>query len=289
MSQMSTLHNARNLIVDSQVHIWIAESPDRPWPPGGVARANLPGPFTYDKLLLLMNEAGVHRVIIVPPFFEGERNDYALEAAKKHPDRFAVMGRILLDSPEAPALLRCWKEQPGMLGIRLTFNWEQFSWLTDGTADWFWPAAAKAGIPVMVHPNGMILEFARIAESNPRLTLIIDHMGLSTETAKNNTRESAIAQTVTLAKYPNVYVKVSSVPTYSFEPYPYRDMNEFVHRVVDAFGPRRCFWGSDLTVSFDKASYRQRISHFTEELDFLSTVDKQWIMGRAILDCLGWD
>jgi predicted TIM-barrel fold metal-dependent hydrolase len=289
MSQTSTSHKAHNLVVDSQVHIWIAESPDRPWPPGGVARANLPEPFTYDRLLVLMNEAGVDRVVIVPPFFEGERNDYALEAAKKYPDRFAVMGRILLNSPEAPALLRKWKDQPGMLGIRLTFNWNQFAWLTDGTADWFWPAAAKAGVPVMVHPNGMILEFAHIAESNPRLTLIIDHMGLSTEIAKSNIRERAIEQTLTLAKYPNVYVKVSSVPTYSFEPYPYRDMDEFVRRVVDAFGPRRCFWGSDLTVSFDRAFYRQRISHFTEELDFLSADDKEWIMGRAILSCLGWE
>jgi len=278
----------RKMIVDSQVHIWLAETPDRPWPPGGAARANLPEPFTYDKLLPLMDDAGVDRVIIVPPFFEGERNDYALEAAKKYPDRFAVMGRILLNSPQAPALLAGWKDQPGMLGIRLTFNWAQSSWLTDGTADWFWPAAAKAGIPVMFHPNGRVLELARIAESNPDLTLIVDHMGLSTEIAKNNTRASTIEQTLTLAKYPNVCVKVSSVPTYSFEPYPFRDMYEFVQRVVYAFGPRRCFWGSDLTVAFAKASYRQRITHFTEEIGFLSAEDKEWIMGRAILACLGW-
>jgi predicted TIM-barrel fold metal-dependent hydrolase len=141
----------------------------------------------------------------------------------------------------------------------------------------------------MVHPNGMILELARIAEGNPHLTLIIDHMGLSLEALKTNVRERAIEQTLTLARYPNVHVKVSSVPTYSFEPYPYRDMHEFVRRVVDAFGPRRCFWGSDLTVSFAKASYRQRIAHFTEELDFLSASDKEWLMGRALLDCLDWD
>ena len=288
MDQRATSHKSPKLIVDSQVHIWLAESPDRPWPPGGVARANLPGPFTYDRLLFLMDDAGVDRVIIVSPFFEGERNDYALEAAKKFPDRFAVMGRILLNSPQAPSLLPRWKDQPGMLGIRLTFNWAQSSWLTDGTADWFWPAATKAGIPVMVHPNGKMLEFARIAEANPDLTLIIDHMGLSTEIAKNNMRERAIEQTLTLAKFPNVRVKVSAVPAFSLEPYPFQDVNEFVHRIVEVFGPRRCFWGSDLTVAFTKASYRERITHLTEEQDFLSEDDKEWIMGRAILDCLGW-
>jgi hypothetical protein len=38
---------------------------------------------------------------------------------------------------------------------------------------------------------------------------------------------------------------------------------------------------------FDKATYRQRITHFTEELPFLSEADKDLIMGRAILARLG--
>ena len=34
--------------------------------------------------------------------------------------------------------------------------------------------------------------------------------------------------------------------------------------------------------------YRQRISHFTEELPFLSEEDKDWVMGKAILARLNW-
>jgi hypothetical protein len=30
------------------------------------------------------------------------------------------------------------------------------------------------------------------------------------------------------------------------------------------------------------------VTHFTEELDFLSEEDKDWIMGRSILARLGW-
>ena len=48
-----------------------------------------------------MDAAGVARVVIVPPSWEGDRNDLALEAARLHPDRFAVMGR-----PPASALAR---------------------------------------------------------------------------------------------------------------------------------------------------------------------------------------
>jgi hypothetical protein len=43
-----------------------------------------------------------------------------------------------------------------------------------------------------------------------------------------------------------------------------------------------------MTNSFAKASYQQRITHFTQDLDFLSEDDKDWIMGRAILERLRW-
>jgi hypothetical protein len=49
-----------------------------------------------------------------------------------------------------------------------------------------------------------------------------------------------------------------------------------------------CYWGTDMTGSFDKASYRHRVRHFTETLDFLSEEDKDWVMGRAIMAWLKW-
>jgi len=276
----------RRVIVDAQVHVWKAEAPDRPWVPGRVAQ--LPEPFSHERLLGLMNEAGVDRVVIVPPSWEGDRNDYAQEAIEKDPDRFAMMGRIPLTQPQTAARLPKWKQQPGMLGIRLTFIGPQAAWLSDGTADWFWPAAEQAAIPLMCLAPGQAAGLAAVAERHPRLALIIDHMNLSVDTAKAGKVKEAIDGTVALARYPNVSVKLTSAPTYSQEPYPFRDMTPHLRRCFDAFGPQRCYWGTDMTNSFAKASYRQRITHFTEELDFLSEDDKDWIMGRAIVTRLGW-
>ena len=97
-----------------------------------------------------------------------------------------------------------------------------------------------------------------------------------------------IAETLALAKYPNVSCKLSAAPGHSSEAYPFGDMTPVVKRVFDAFGPQRCYWGTDMTNSFAKATYRQRVTHFTETLDFLSESDKDWVMGRAILARLGW-
>src|SRR5256885_2136641 len=107
--------------------------------------------------------------------------------------------------------------------------------LIDGTADWLWPAAEKAGFPVMFL-GGPMSHYAGIAEKHPQLQLIIDHMGLSLDIAKAGKRGEAIDQSTSLAKYPNVSIKLTSAPTYSFEPYPYRDMLPFIKRCFDAFG-----------------------------------------------------
>jgi hypothetical protein len=57
------------------------------------------------------------------------------------------MGRTPLN-PRLAALLPKWKNPPGMLGIRVE------GWPTDGSADWFWPAVEKAGLPIMLLING---------------------------------------------------------------------------------------------------------------------------------------
>ena len=276
----------KRLIVDAQVHLWKAESPDWPWVPG--AKPQMPEPFTIEKLVPLMDESGVDRAVIVPPSWPGDRNDYGIEAAKRYPDRFAVMGRIPLKNPESAALLPKWKGQPGMLGVRVTFLGPAAAWLTDGIADWFWPAAEKAGLPVMFLSPGQAGEFARIAERHAQLTLIVDHMGISADVVKAGKLADSIDQTASLAKYQNVSVKLSAAPNNSTEAYPFRDFTPHIRRLFDAYGPQRCYWGTDMTNGFTKATYKQRITHFTEELPFLSEQDKDWIMGRAIAARLGW-
>jgi hypothetical protein len=58
--------------------------------------------------------------------------------------------------------------------------------------------------------------------------------------------------------------------------------------LIEAFGPQRCFWGTDLTRLMRKCGYAPCLRLFTEGLDFLSPADRDWIMGKAILQCLGW-
>src|ERR1700710_1083537 len=64
-SQKVTAQPAKRTIVDAQVHLWRAESEDWKWVPG--MKPQMPEPFTIEKLVSMMDEAGVERAVIVPP------------------------------------------------------------------------------------------------------------------------------------------------------------------------------------------------------------------------------
>jgi predicted TIM-barrel fold metal-dependent hydrolase len=272
------------IIIDSQVHVWPPDRPDRRLGPGHDERT----PNSYEEFIADMDRAGVDRAILVPPSIDRNRNDYALEAVRKHPDRFAVMGKVALEAGPGRDALRGWRDQPGMLGVRLTFHRDaDRPWLTDGTADWFWPQAALHDIPVMVHAPERLAEIGEIAARYPELRIIVDHMGFARATM-DDAAGPAVERMNALAQYPNVFVKVSALPAFSTEPYPFRNLHEPVRCVIEAFGPRRAFWGSDITRVPKSCSYRQVVTQFTEELDFLSSDDLEWIMGRGLAECLRW-
>jgi L-fuconolactonase len=137
-------------IIDSQVHIWAPETPEKPYARGDASTPHRTIPLGHDELLREMDDAGVQRCVLVPPTWEDDRNDTSLEAARLHPERFAVMGRMKIHQPESRALIAIWKNQPHMLGIRMTFHQGRPKvWLEDGTADWFWDAAERYDVPIM--------------------------------------------------------------------------------------------------------------------------------------------
>ena len=276
----------QRIIVDSQMHLWRANSPDRPWTPG--SRPQIPEPMTLERALALMDEAGVDKLVIVPPSLEGVRVDYGQEAARRYPGRFATMGRVALDDPQIAQKMANWRDQPAVLGMRLNIGPEQVRQLQAGLGEQCWPAAERAGVPIMLlAPDAMPL-FAKVAERHPQLTLIVDHMGISSEAMHAGRTGDLVAETASLAKYPNVSVKLSSIPLFSKEDYPWRDVTPHVRRLFDAYGPRRSHWGTDITNSFSKGSYKQRLTQFTEHLDFMSADDLDWVMGRSILERLRW-
>lgn len=272
-------------IVDAQIHVWSPDAPSRPWPPGRAVHAHGPS-LSAEEVLRTMDGAGVARAVLVPPSWVGDDNTDCLAAARTYPDRFAVMGRFDPKAPEGERQVARWLEQPGMVGIRLTFHlplWQ--AWLTDGSLEWLWAAAERAGLPIMIFVPRQAGVIGPIAARHPRLRLIVDHLALPVD-QKDDAAFRDLDQVLALARHPNVAAKVSALPCYSSEPYPFRGLHKHIRRVYDAFGPRRMLWGTDY--SRLPGPYTDAVRLFTEALDFLSSEDREWIMGRATAEWVGW-
>jgi L-fuconolactonase len=274
-------------VVDAQVHVWLPEGPGRPWPPGGAERArsmHRHEPISGETLLAEMKEAGVDRAVLVPPFFEGYRNDYAVACATEAPEAFRVMARVDLRTGD-PGPVRELLRDPIVAGVRLVFLPADAGRVDDPAAEWFWSFAEKEDVPVMLLASGQLDALGELARARPGLRLAVDHLGL---TGQHTDAAIApeIAQLVALAGLDNVSVKTTAAPCYSTEPYPYPALHPFLRQLYDAFGPERLFWGSDL--SRLRGSYPDLVRLFREELDFLSPADVEAVMGRSVLTWLDW-
>jgi predicted TIM-barrel fold metal-dependent hydrolase len=274
------------LITDSQVHIWEVDRPDRPWPQPPRNEPQLPNGYGAAEMLIEMDRAGVDRAVIVPPTWVGEGNETALDVAREHPARFAIMGRIDIKRPGLREALSAWKQPPGMLGVRHTFRTQPYrGMLENGEYEPFWAAAEEYNVPVMCLVSGMPAILGPIAERHPGLTLIVDHMACElSETGASSFR--TVDDLLALAQYPRVMVKTSSAPCFSSEPYPFADIYPYLKRIYEAFGAQRLMWGADRTRL--ASTYEECLRHFQEGLDFLSAADREWVLGKTAATVLGW-
>ncbi len=266
-------------IVDAQIHIWSQGIPTN-------AAHRQVSHYTAEECLTEMDEGGVDAALIHPPGWDPHCIEVAEDAARKYPNRFAILGYFPLDKPESQSLIAGWKERPGMLGLRFALLApHQRSWPTDGTMDWLWPACEKAGIPIALMATDFLPTVARVAERHPGLRLLVDHFGRM-RGSKDDAAFANVGEVAPLAKYPNVALKATGAAGESSEAYPYRNIHKYIRQLYDAFGPQRFFWGTDITRM--PCSWRQCVTMFTEELPWLKGRDLELVMGRALCDWVGW-
>jgi predicted TIM-barrel fold metal-dependent hydrolase len=228
-----------------------------------------------------MDAGGVNAALIHPPGWDPNSNALAVEAARQYPNRLAILGNFPLDKPESRTAIDSIKSRPGMLGLRFALlQPHQQTWLTDGSLDWLWAAAERASMPLALLGPGLLQVIGPVAERHPGLKLIIDHFG------RPDAAWSNLNDLVAAAKHRNVALKATGAPSYSSEPYPYRNIHGHIRKLYDAYGPERMFWGTDITRM--PVSWKQCVTMFTEELPWLSQKDKELIMGRAVCNWLGW-
>ena len=108
-------------IIDSQVHVYEANTPQRPWH----SVPNWPDHVTGDEMVAAMDKVGVDGAIFISAFSMYQYDaSYAVDVQRAHPGRFALVKPVNPDDPAVAEVIADWKQTPGTVGIRIMMTQE---------------------------------------------------------------------------------------------------------------------------------------------------------------------
>ena len=273
--------------IDSQVHAYSADTPDRPWK----NKPNWPKHVTGDEMLAAMDAVGVDGAILISAYSIYKFDDsYALEVQNAYPNRFALVKLIDPSNPESATITSNLKKTRGMVGIRILMNHCPERGPDDPNIALILRTAARHDLPVNILFWDRLDISADLIDRFPDTRFIIDHMGIKQPHKPPAPADpfAELPMVLNLAKRPNTYIKISGACTLSHVGYPYPDIWDPLCRVFDAWGIERCLWGTDWTRASAVLSYEQGVTPF-RLIDCLTESERTMLMGGTCADIYGWE
>jgi predicted TIM-barrel fold metal-dependent hydrolase len=263
------------LTVDAHVHVW-TKDPRFPWAP---ETTNPPETeATAEMLLELMRASNVQRTVIIQVIHYRWDNRYVASVLKRYPRQFRGVARVNPEDPAAPDHLSRLTVDDGFHGVRLSpAGTAAGDWIRGPLMPPLWRRCRDLNVPMtLLAPVSRLPDLAKLIDSFPDLTVVIDHM------ADSPINEPAqLDHLLALRRFPKVFVKISHTWSLSAQPYPYADTHAQVHRLYDAFGPQRLIAGTDWPLVEKYCTYAQAIELARSRIAFLNDEDRRWICGRT--------
>ncbi len=272
-------------LIDIHPHVVSTDTAQFPLSPIGEKQSDWSQqrPVTYEGMIATMDRAGVAKAAVVQASsVYAFDNSYVAAAVAAHPTRFTGVFSVDLIAPDAVERMKHWIAK-GLTGMRLytagTSLPDQTVWFADPKTFPAWTFAGEAGLPVCMQMRAKgCPRLAPMLERFPRVRFIIDHLA-RTEMA-DGPPYAAAAPLFALARYPNVYLKVT-----------HRNFEEarngratpetFFARLVKEFGADRIAWGSNFPAA--KQTLPELVALARDSLGFLSAQDRDWIFEKTAL------
>jgi predicted TIM-barrel fold metal-dependent hydrolase len=283
--------------VDAHVHVFdrVSEAFPRevsPLAPAGRAA-------TVEQLLREMDAAGIERAVLIQlGGFQIDHHRYLSWSVKKWPDRFAAVGLVDLNDADPAARLDALVEATGIAGIRLIgkLGDPSAARAEELAAYGLFRRADQLGLNINLYCTcDQIPNIERLVRAFPGLRVSLDHLGICPSTTFAPDRwgrphfddepipPPTHPQVLDLARYPNVYVKVSGEYAFSAKPYPYTDMRPMVEQVHRAYGAQRMMWCTDFPWICEEPGYRRLVALLDHHLPHLTDDEKALIVGGNAL------
>ena len=275
----------RTPTIDSQVHAYERNRPERPW--SGFLEG--PDEVTGDDMVAAMDSVGIDGALLVSPFsMYGYDASYALEVYAKHPGSFGLIKPFDPQSEETADEMVEWTGLPGVVGAHIMLAYQPFE-ANDPGLNRILAAGALEGVPLNVLCWSKLPLMRDLARRHPNTQVVIDHVGLVQPFEPPPPPEpfADLADVLSLAEYDNVAIKISGACTLSHEPFPYTDIWAHLGKVFDAFGFDRCMWGTDWTRAVNLLTYKQGVEAF-RVADQLSDSERSALLGGTLEKIYNW-
>ena len=275
----------RTLTIDSQVHAYERNGPDRPW----VGFLEGPEEVTGDDMVAAMDSVGVDGALLVSPYsLYGYDPSYALEVYAKHPGKFGLIRPFDPTSDSIEDDMAEWTGTPGVVGARIMLSYGDYE-ADDPGLNRILAAGAKADVPINIMAANNLALLSELARRNPNTQIVIDHVGLAQPHRPPAPPEpfADLDNVLSLADFENVAIKISGACTLSHEPFPFGDIWAPLHRIFDAYGLDRCLWGTDWTRAVRLITYEQGVEPF-RVTDTLTDAERSTLMGGALSKIYNW-
>src|SRR5258705_2297289 len=126
-----------------------------------------------------MNKVGVDGAIFISAFSMYQYDaSYAVEVARAHPGRCAIVKPVDRDDPAVADVIADWKKTPGTVGIRIILTKEANRAPDDPGLDRICRAAAGQDFPVNVLFWGNLDAGTSLIDRHPDTRFVVDHLGI---------------------------------------------------------------------------------------------------------------
>ena len=267
--------------VDAHAHIWTREVSRFPLAPGKTVDDLAPPSFTAEELLETARPAGVGRVVLIQHYpYHGYDNAYLVDAARRYPDAFAVVAMVDHTQAHPDTEMRRLREH-NVTGFRIAIPRQNDGWLDIPGMPIMWQCAAETGQAICCHlAPSRLPSLETMCQRHPDTSVVIDHLALIG--SGGGSHDSEVEALCRLARFPNVYVKVSAFYALGKKEPPYLDLVPIIRCLGDAFGAERLMWGSDAPYQLrEPHTYAASIALIHEHLDFLSPNERLWLLSKT--------
>ena len=278
------------MIVDTHVHVWEIDPPRYPIGPTAPGWKTMPDePGTADELLNEMNLNGVDFSVLVQTSWSTWNNGYIADSVKRFPDRFVGHGLIdPLDKNNAEKAVY-WMQDRGLVGFRFhPMYYPEEDVLLNESNGPLWEELSRKEAIVQFHMRaGDAVQIDVLAKRFAHMNFLVDHMGYPDTTKEFD----LFAPVLDLAKYDNVFVKISDVAGRSNDIFPHIDVHPYIRLLYDAFGSSRLLWGTGYPghhrTKNNWHTLADELRLIREGIPFLSELDIEQILGKTAKNIWG--